>query len=183
MTGFLHEVNADGTVTAEDKNPADSLSLLKEILHWRAECCTDKDIIAHLRPRTVPTGYQYTSWNPGMLWIWNLPTRRDTLCFVHAGQSETDADKLHFILAQLEYQYLIGDWEAQGVPFKSQLYVPEVHPVTGTLFCEREDEGHVLKVLTCACTCNSYIVSVRVQYSLLFDIQLTSVYTDLIFSA
>ena len=44
--------------------------------------------------------------------------------FVHAGQSETDTDKLCSILAQLEYQYLIGDWEAQGVPFKSQLYVP-----------------------------------------------------------
>jgi len=66
---------------------------------------------------------------------------------------------LRSILAQLEYQYLIGDCEAQGVPFKSQLYVPEVHPVTGTLFCEREDEGHVLKVLTCACTCDSYILS------------------------
>ena len=27
--------------------------------------------------------------------------------------------------------------------------------MTGTLFCEREDEGHVLKVLTCACTCTA----------------------------
>ena len=26
------------------------------------------------------------------------------------------------------------------------LYVPEVHPDTGTVLCEREDEGHVLKV-------------------------------------
>jgi len=48
MTGFLHAVDADGTVTAEVKNPAVPLSLLKEILHWNAECCTDKDIIARL---------------------------------------------------------------------------------------------------------------------------------------
>ena len=26
------------------------------------------------------------------------------------------------------------------------MYVPEVHPVTGFEFCEREDEGHVFKV-------------------------------------
>ena len=36
----------------------------------------------------------------------------------------------------------------KGVPFRSHLHVPEVHPLTGMMFCEREDEGHVLKVLT-----------------------------------
>lgn len=35
-----------------------------------------------------------------------------------------------------------------GVPFKDHLHVPEVHPLTGVLFCEREDEGHVFKVVT-----------------------------------
>ena len=34
-----------------------------------------------------------------------------------------------------------------GVPFKDHLHVPEVHPLTGVLFCEREDEGHVFKVV------------------------------------
>ena len=73
------------------------------------------------------------------------------LFLIHTGKKETDTEKLRSILAQLEYQYLVESWEAQGVPFKAHLHVPEVHPVTGTLFCEREDEGHVLKVTTCAC--------------------------------
>lgn len=54
-------MNSDGAITAEVDNPAVSLSLLKEILYWKAEHCSDKDVIARLRPRTVPTGYQYTN--------------------------------------------------------------------------------------------------------------------------
>lgn len=65
---------------------------------------------------------------------------------IHAGKSETKGDKLRSILAQLEYVYQIDYWESQGVPFRSHVHVPECHPITGTLFCEREDEGHVFKV-------------------------------------
>ena len=54
---------------------------------------------------------------------------------------------LRSILAQLEYVFQINHWEDQGVPFKTHLHVPECHPVTKTLFCEREDEGHVFKVI------------------------------------
>ena len=43
----------------------------------------------------------------------------------------------------------MNQWNEQGVPFKTHLYVPEVHPVTGMHFCEREDEGHVFKVCVC----------------------------------
>ena len=68
-----------------------------------------------------------------------------TLC---AGKSETDTEKLRSIPAQLEYQFLVGTWKHNGVPFKSHLHVPESHPATGAMFCEREDEGHVLKVCT-----------------------------------
>jgi len=50
-------------------------------------------------------------------------------------------------MAQLEYQYQINSWSDKGIQFKELLYVPEVHPETGVEFCEREDEGHVLKVL------------------------------------
>ena len=69
----------------------------------------------------------------------------------YAGRSETETDKVRSILAQLEYQFLIESWEGKGVPFKSHLHVPEVHPITDTLFCEHEDEGHVLKVHKCRC--------------------------------
>ena len=46
-------------------------------------------------------------------------------------------------MAQLEYQYKINIYELQGVPFRQHLYV---HPVTQVGFCEREDEGNLLKV-------------------------------------
>lgn len=62
------------------------------------------------------------------------------------GKSETQADKLRSILAQIEYAYQIDYWESEGVPFRTHLHVPEDHPLTGHMFCEREDEGHVLKV-------------------------------------
>jgi len=63
------------------------------------------------------------------------------------GKDETKVEKLRSVLAQLEYKYKINDWHSKGIPFKDHLYVPEVHPLTGKGFCEREDEGHVFKVL------------------------------------
>ncbi len=62
------------------------------------------------------------------------------------GKEEDDADKLRSILAQLEYTYDVKQWVSKGVPFDTNLYVPEIHPVTEVGFCEREDEGHILKV-------------------------------------
>ena len=44
---------------------------------------------------------------------------------------------------------MIREYHAKGVPFCHHLHVPEVHPVTGAKFCEREDAGHVLKVINC----------------------------------
>ena len=40
----------------------------------------------------------------------------------------------------------IKDWEVRSINFIDHLYVPEQHPVTGEVFCEMEDEGHVFKV-------------------------------------
>ena len=64
-----------------------------------------------------------------------------------AGKEETEEDKMRSILAQLDYRYQVNHWKEQGIPFNTHLYVPEVHPDTGVPFCEREDEGHVFKVL------------------------------------
>ena len=50
-------------------------------------------------------------------------------------------------LAQMEFTYLVRDYDKKGIPFRSHLHCPEVHPDTGTFFCEREDAAHVLKVL------------------------------------
>ena len=53
---------------------------------------------------------------------------------------------LRSILAQLEFTHLVKQYDESGVPFRTHLHVPEVHPDTNTVFLEREDEGHVLKV-------------------------------------
>ncbi len=52
----------------------------------------------------------------------------------------------------------IKSWDAKGVPFSTYMYVPEEHPVLKTVFHEREDEGHVFKVL-------HHIVDLTVNYA------------------
>ena len=66
--------------------------------------------------------------------------------FYNVGKTETQLEMLRSILAQLHYHHEILKWESKGVPFRSHLYVPEHHPLTGMPFHEREDEAHVLKV-------------------------------------
>lgn len=63
------------------------------------------------------------------------------------GKEEDEEDMLCSILAQLEYRYQICTWDASGIPFRTYLYVPETHPITGCEFYEHEDFAHVLKVL------------------------------------
>lgn len=65
---------------------------------------------------------------------------------ITVGKSETTAEKLKSILAQLHYKYLVLQYEAKGVNFRSHFYVPDIHPITKTEFHEREDESHVYKV-------------------------------------
>ena len=65
------------------------------------------------------------------------------------GKDETKVEKLRSILAQLEYAHSVNLLHSKGAHFKDHLYVPEVHPITGIEFCEREDEGHIFKVHAC----------------------------------
>lgn len=64
------------------------------------------------------------------------------------GQEESIADKLHSILAQLDFSMVVKQWEQQGIMFSQHqhLYVQEIHPITGKRLCEMEEEGHVFKV-------------------------------------
>jgi len=55
------------------------------------------------------------------------------LDFVYPGKDETKTEKLR---SQLEYKHQIETFNEQGVPFKQHLYVPEIHPITQTGFCE-----------------------------------------------
>ena len=56
------------------------------------------------------------------------------------GKSETKVDMLRSVLAQLDYTYQINHWDSLGVPFKTLLHVPERHPDTDSVLCEREDD-------------------------------------------
>ena len=64
----------------------------------------------------------------------------------YIGEDETRIQQLQSILAQLEFKFKVCQWEHSRVPFHQHIYVPEIHPITGQKFHEREDEGHVFKV-------------------------------------
>ncbi|XP_065911420.1 uncharacterized protein [Dysidea avara] len=117
--------DADGQCTACAYNPAVPTDLLKQVHGWFKTGATTDDPIDRLRLQTVPARYTFHTWIE--------------------GKDETKAEKLKSILAQLEYKHQVDLWKSKGVPFKEHLYVPEIHPKTGLGFCEREDEGHVLK--------------------------------------
>lgn len=53
---------------------------------------------------------------------------------------------LKSILAQFEFTAVVKQYAHEGIPFDSHLHVPEVHEYTGTVVCQREDEGHLFKV-------------------------------------
>ena len=48
------------------------------------------------------------------------------------GLEETYEDKLRSIIAQLEYSYEVCDYDKKGIPFRTYMYVPEKHPITGS---------------------------------------------------
>ena len=66
------------------------------------------------------------------------------ICFV--GQTESYEDQLRSILAQYHFVHEIKKFEANGVMFRTYMYVPEEHPHTKQTFYEREDEAHLIKV-------------------------------------
>ena len=57
----------DGQVVAEVPNPAVPTTLLEEILNWKMQGATTKDVLERLRVRTVPMGYSPHTWTPGII--------------------------------------------------------------------------------------------------------------------
>ena len=55
--------NEDGSITAENPNPAVPVAT-KEIMDWKKSGATEDDIIGRLRIRTVPNGYPIHPWSP-----------------------------------------------------------------------------------------------------------------------
>ena len=64
-TKFAFVGMPNGTIVASEPNPAVSEALLKEVLLWKIEGCTDDDVTIRLQQRTVPAGYKFHSWIAG----------------------------------------------------------------------------------------------------------------------
>ena len=61
--------------------------------------------------------------------------------FLVIGKTEERVDMLRSVLAQMEYQYRVREWDQKGVPFRTYMYVPEIHHIPQKPFLEREGEG------------------------------------------
>jgi len=57
---------SDGTIQAELDTGCIPQSVLREIWSMRRQGISFEDIVERLRPRTVPSGYTYHNWTPGM---------------------------------------------------------------------------------------------------------------------
>lgn len=150
-------VKSDGTVSAKRPNPAVSGDILRKILTWKEEGNSETDVVELLRNRTVPPGYTPCPWIQGILRWDQIPP--DAVLKIggcvfftcmhayYTGKDETISDKLRSILAQMEYTHRVQCFhDVEKVPFRTHAYVPEVHPLTGQCFCEREDDAHIFKV-------------------------------------
>ena len=87
---------------------------------------------------------------------------------MYIGEKEDQEGMLRSILAQLEFSYQICKWDDAGTPFRTYMYVPEKHPLTGSEFHEREDFAHVLKVHMCTSQIGfgSYMYVVLLSYTI-----------------
>ena len=135
--------------------PVDSL---KQILEWQKGGAEEEDTIDRLRARTVPPGFVPHPWISGAyssaFLVYMYVCVHTFYCCVPCllvGKTERTVDKLRSILAQMEYSYQVRSWSDKGVPFRTHIYVPEVHHLTGKRFHEREDEAHVFKVNSSIC--------------------------------
>ena len=61
-------------------------------------------------------------------------------------KSEIPLEMLKSILAQLEFQYEILEWEKKGIPFHSYVVCARSPSSNCVPFYECEDEAHVFKV-------------------------------------
>ena len=112
---------------AASPSPIVPASLLSEILSWRCEGAIDMDVITRLHQRTVPIGYNPHPWKPGKFTMTILMIIVNFNYVI--GKKEDRTDMLRSILAQMEYQYWVREWD-EGVPFRTYMYVPEVHHIT-----------------------------------------------------
>ena len=138
--------------------------LLAEISQWLRQGVQWSDIIQRLRPRTVPPGYIFTSWRPGKLSLTitltitvlcNLRVFPTILCpsaFYYSlciGKGETEVDMLRSILSQIHFTWVVRKYDDEGIPFRTQFHVPEVHPDTNEIFFRERGRGTCFEGVYC----------------------------------
>ena len=83
------------------------------------------DAVIYLRGKLVPAGYDA------------YPFRSNT--------PESFLDKLRSLVATYRYRGQVAEFKEQGIDFSTYMYIPEVDPLTGDIYHEREDHCHILK--------------------------------------
>lgn len=166
----LHSYNyvdsPDGSLHTSNPNSVVSQTVLKEISTWMLEGCSMEDVIVRLRQRTVPPGYSYHPWIAGTLSSNSTASAFVLYQLFHLGKQEDTTDMLKSILAQFEYTARVKQYVCEGVPFNVHLHVPEIHQSTGSVLCQREDEGHLFKVNFCCIVGHMYSSSVNIFVSI-----------------
>ena len=97
-------VTTKGQTVGMVQNPE---GVLVEISQWCAQGIEWSDVIARLRPQTVPSGYAFSSWKPGM------PFKKS--CNL-AGEKDTEVNMLRSILAQMEFCHIVRQYDDAGIP-------------------------------------------------------------------
>ena len=86
-----------------------------------------EDALTVVRRALVPPGYEPYPFRP------KVP--------------ETLLDKLRSVVATYRFRHRILELKTQGVDFSGYLYIPEMDPITGDHFHEREVHCHILKTI------------------------------------
>ena len=119
-------VTADGKPVTETMDEAIPPAVITQLQNLQTDNgLTLEDAVTYMRQRLVPQGYH------------PYPFKVDT--------PESFTDKLKSLVATYRYRHCVEELKEQGVDFSTYLYIPEVHPVTGDIYHEREDHCHILK--------------------------------------
>lgn len=84
------------------------------------------DAVTYLRGQLVTEGYTPYTFRPNTV-------------------KESMLDQLRSLVATYRFRHRVAELKASGVDFTIHLYVPEVDPINGDYFHEREDHCHILK--------------------------------------
>ena len=123
---FIPEL-PNGTPVVEKKDQAIPGEVIQELHLLQArDGLSFEDAISTVRRNLVPPGHE------------PFPFRTKV-------RTESLLDKLRTIVATFRYRNRIAELKKEGADSSMHVYVPEVDPMTGDFYHEREDHCHVLK--------------------------------------